>query len=71
MLDLAGPAGAFEAANDDLENPAYRLHVLAADKGAVTSSVGVAVTGASLDEAVLDTLVVTGGQIDPLYPRAR
>ena len=66
MLDLAGPAGAFEAANDRLESPAYRLHVLAADKGAVTSSLGVAITAASLDDAVLDTLVVTGGRIDPL-----
>src|SRR5258705_11116569 len=66
MLDLAGPAGAFEAANDRLESPAYRLRVLAADKGAVTSSLGVAITAASLDEAVLDTLVVTGGRIDPL-----
>jgi transcriptional regulator GlxA family with amidase domain len=66
MLDLAGPAGAFEAANDHLESPAYRLHVLAADKGAVTSSLGVAITAASLDDAVLDTLVVTGGRIDPL-----
>ena len=64
MLDLAGPAGAFEAANDRLESPAYRLHVLAADKGAVTSSLGVAITGASLDDAVLDTLVVTGGRIE-------
>src|SRR5256714_9182222 len=66
MLDLAGPAGAFEAANDHLESPAYRLHVLAADKGAVTSSIGVAIAAASLDDAVLDTLVVTGGRIDPL-----
>src|SRR3989442_6734885 len=66
MLDLAGPAGAFEAANDHLESPAYRLHVLAADKGAVTSSLGVAITAASLDDAVLDTIVVTGGRIDPL-----
>src|SRR2546428_11053296 len=66
MLDLAGPAGAFEAANDHLESPAYRLHVLAADKGAVTSSLGVAITAASLDDAVLDTLVVTGGRVGPL-----
>src|SRR5260370_37998987 len=66
MPALAGPAGAFEAANDHLESPAYRLHVLAADKDAVTSSFGVAITGASLDDAVLDTLVVTGGRIDPL-----
>ena len=65
MLDLAGPAGAFEAANDQLENPAYRLHVLAADKGAVTNSLGMATAAASLDDAVLDTLVVVGGPIDP------
>src|SRR5206468_10803533 len=48
------------------QSPAYRLHVLAADKGAVTSSLGVAIAAASLDDAVLDTLVVTGGRIDPL-----
>src|SRR5438445_4028236 len=67
MLDLAGPAGAFEAANDHLESPAYRLHVLAADKGAVTSSLGVAITAASPDDAVLDTLGLTGGRTDPLF----
>src|SRR5262249_37733273 len=61
MLDLAGPAGAFEAANEHLETPGYRLRVLAADKGAVTSSLGVAMTAASLHDAVLDTLVITGG----------
>jgi transcriptional regulator GlxA family with amidase domain len=66
MLDLAGPAGAFEAANDQLETPAYRLHVLAASKDAVTSTLGVAITAAPLDDALLDTLVVTGGRIDPL-----
>src|SRR6266446_1420944 len=65
MLDLAGPAGAFEAANDQLENPVYRVHILAADKGAVTSSLGMATAAASLDDAVLDTLVVVGGPIDP------
>src|SRR5438093_13522615 len=37
MLDFAGPAGAFEAANDQLESPAYRVHVLAADEGVVRS----------------------------------
>jgi transcriptional regulator GlxA family with amidase domain len=65
MLDFAGPAGVFEAANDQLERPAYRVRILAAEKGAVTSSLGVAVSAASLDGAVLDTLVVTGGRIDP------
>src|SRR5207244_5037653 len=66
MLDLAGPAGAFEAANDHLESPAYRLHVLAAHKGAVTTSLAVAITAAALDDPVLDTLAVTGGRREPL-----
>src|SRR5256712_5087183 len=66
ILARAGRPGACEAESARLESPAYRLHVLAADKGAVTSSLGVAITGASLDDAVLDTLVVTGGRIDPL-----
>ena len=66
MLDFAGPAGAFEAANDQFESPAYRVHVLAADEGVVTNSLGMATTAASLGDAVVDTLVVTGGRIDPL-----
>jgi transcriptional regulator GlxA family with amidase domain len=65
MLDLAGPAAAFEAANDQRESPAYRVHVLAADKGVVTSSLGMATAAAPLDNAVLDTLIVVGGRIDP------
>src|SRR5262249_51360745 len=68
MLDLAGPAGAFEVANDQLESPAYRVLVMAADRGAVASSVGMTITAASLDGAVLEWLVVTGGGIVPLLP---
>jgi transcriptional regulator GlxA family with amidase domain len=67
MLDLAGPAAAFKAANSQLERPVYRLSVLAADAGSVTNSLGLATAAASLDDAVLDTLVVVGGRIDP-YP---
>ncbi len=66
MLDLAGPACAFEAANDQLKTPAYRVRVLAADEGAVTNSLGMVTAAASLDDAVLDTLIVIGGRIDPL-----
>jgi len=66
MLDLAGPACAFEAANDPLKTPAYRVRVLAADEGAVTNSLGMVTAAASLDDAVLDTLIVIGGRIDPL-----
>jgi transcriptional regulator GlxA family with amidase domain len=61
MLDLAGPAGAFEAANRELRRPFYRIHILAADEGAVTNSLGMATAAASVDHAVLDTLVVIGG----------
>jgi transcriptional regulator GlxA family with amidase domain len=66
MLDFAGPASAFEAANAQVERPAYRVRVLAVGKGVVTSSLGIATTAAPLDGAALDTLVVTGGRIDPL-----
>src|SRR5438132_681632 len=66
MLDLAGPAGAFEAANGQLESPGNRVHVLAADAGSVTNSLGMATAAAPLDDAVLDTLLVIGGRIDPL-----
>jgi transcriptional regulator GlxA family with amidase domain len=68
MLDLAGPAAAFEAANGEIGHPAYRVHIVAADEGAVTNSLGIATAAASLDDAVLDTLVVIGGRIDPLLP---
>jgi len=66
MLDLTGPAAAFEAANDQLETPAYWVRVLAADKGAVMSSLGMATAAAPLDHAVLDTLIVVGGRDDPI-----
>jgi transcriptional regulator GlxA family with amidase domain len=65
MLDLAGPAGAFEAANRELGSPSYRIDVLAAEEGAVMNSLGIATAAASLDDSVLDTLVVIGGWIDP------
>lgn len=68
MLDLAGPAAAFEAANSELGVHTYRIHVLGADEGAVTNSLGMTIAAASLDDAALDTLVVIGGPIDPLLP---
>jgi transcriptional regulator GlxA family with amidase domain len=65
MLDLAGPAGAFEAANRELGRPAYRITVLAAEAGAVTNSLGMSIAAASVDEAVPDTHMVVGGRLDP------
>jgi transcriptional regulator GlxA family with amidase domain len=66
LLDFAGPAGAFEAANSELGSPVYRVSVLAADEDTVTNSLGIAIAATSLDDAVLDTLIVVGGRIDPL-----
>src|SRR5258708_26095447 len=68
MLDLAGPAGAFEAANRELGRPAYRITVLAAEAGAVTNSLGMTTAASSVDEAVPDTLMVVGGRLDPPLP---
>src|SRR5712675_172125 len=68
MLDLAGPAGAFEAANRELGRPAYRIAVVAAEAGAVTNSLGMTIAAASIDEAVPDTLMVVGGRLDPPLP---
>src|SRR6266478_2653336 len=68
MLDLAGPAGAFEAANRELGRPAYRITVLAAEAGAVTNSLAMTIAPASVDEAVPDTLMVVGGRLDPPPP---
>src|SRR3989441_8220108 len=66
MLDFAGPAGVFERAKAQCEIPAFGVHVLAADEGVVTNSLGLGTAAASLGDAVVDTLVVTGGRIDPL-----
>jgi transcriptional regulator GlxA family with amidase domain len=64
MLDLAGPASAFEAANDQLEGNAYRVLVVAAAEGAVRNSLGMATAASLLDDAVLDTLVIIGGRLE-------
>ncbi|AYG63718.1 GlxA family transcriptional regulator [Rhizobium jaguaris] len=64
MLDLAGPAGAFEAVNQQLGISAYRIQVLAAIEGVVANSLGMATPVASLDDAELDTLIVIGGPIN-------
>jgi transcriptional regulator GlxA family with amidase domain len=66
MLDLAGPASAFEAANEQLGGRAYRVQVVGAVEGVVANSLGMATDASSLDHAVLDTLVVIGGRVDAL-----
>jgi transcriptional regulator GlxA family with amidase domain len=70
LLDAAGPIAAFEIAGRFVPD-AYRLVVLAAEPGLVTSSSGAAMQAQALETAPpLDTLIVSGGEgtraaIDP------
>ena len=68
MLDLAGPAGAFEAANGEIGRPAYEVHIVAAGVGDVANSLGISTTAAALDDGMFDTLIVVGGSIAPTLP---
>jgi len=60
LLDAAGPVTVFETAGRG-ENPAYRLRIVARESGPVTSSSGVRLIAEPLDDAPLDTLIVSGG----------
>jgi transcriptional regulator GlxA family with amidase domain len=66
LLDLAGPAAAFEAANIELGRSTYRIRILSGQRGMVTNSLGVATPARALDNTALDTLVVVGGPVDRL-----
>ena len=84
LLDAAGPIAAFEIAGR-LAPGAYDLRVVSTAPGWVKSSSGAALMAAPLDEAPLDTLLVSGGdgtrpeRLDPaviaaaaaVAPRAR
>jgi len=64
ILDVTGPAAVFGAANDDAGRPAYRVHVLSAQGGAITSNCGLALLSeplASVRPGTIDTLLVAGG----------
>jgi transcriptional regulator GlxA family with amidase domain len=60
LLDAAGPIAAFEIAGR-LAPGAYDLRVVSTTPGWVRSSSGAALMAAALDEAPLDTLLVSGG----------
>jgi transcriptional regulator GlxA family with amidase domain len=60
LLDVAGPIAAFEIAGR-LAAGAYALRVVSTAPGWVKSSSGAALMAAPLDEAPLDTLLVSGG----------
>jgi transcriptional regulator GlxA family with amidase domain len=74
ILDVTGPAAVFAAANDAASAPFYRIHILSARGGPVTSNSGVAVLTeplAALDPLAVDTLLAAGGSEDGLRTTAR
>ncbi|WUR12218.1 helix-turn-helix domain-containing protein [[Empedobacter] haloabium] len=66
LLDATGPLQVFASANDEARDaglpPPYRIHVIAAGGGAVTSSAGVALVAAPLPRRGVSggTLIVSG-----------
>lgn len=65
MLDVTGPLQVFATANDILSGsgPAYAIHVVSPEGGAVTSSSGLGLVTEALSScaAAVDTLIVAGG----------
>ncbi len=65
-LDLAGPLGAFEKANDFVKGGAYHLVVISESGGTVAGSSGVPIQTRSFRDMAFDTVVFIGGEIRPL-----
>lgn len=64
ILDVTGPAAVFAAANDALEKPFYRVHILSADGGKVQSNSGVKLVTRALKTVparTVDTWLIAGG----------
>lgn len=73
LLDIAGPAAGFAAANDELPAPAYRLTIASPAGGTIATSSGVGVMSeplAAIDGPV-DTLLIAGGDNHGLGGLAR
>src|SRR5205823_8582002 len=63
LLDTAGPIATFELAGREMGEQAYRIRVIAASPGAVTSSSGAMLSAEALFEPnSIDTLLVVGGR---------
>lgn len=69
LLDAAGPASAFEIA-ERFRPGSYDLALVAPDGGPVGSSSGLTLSARPLDEAPVDTVVVSGGDIGGAMPEA-
>lgn len=66
ILDLAGPFAAFEAVATVTGRRLYSLEVLSHSGGLVPSSGGIPVTTRATGDAIVNTLVVSGGDIGPM-----
>ncbi|HSH99585.1 MAG TPA: GlxA family transcriptional regulator [Reyranella sp.] len=60
LLDVAGPAAVFGAANEAADKPVYDLEIVSGDGGLVTSNCGVALDSKKIGSQP-DTLLVAGG----------
>lgn len=66
LLDLAGPADVFDAANQVLGRQAYAVEITAVHGGGVRAGNGVVLDARALDELPdgrIDTVIVTGGRV--------
>jgi transcriptional regulator GlxA family with amidase domain len=64
VLDVTGPAMVFEAANDALGKPHYKVHILSAAGGTIQTSSAVALVTRPVHDVpprTVDTLLIAGG----------
>jgi transcriptional regulator GlxA family with amidase domain len=66
ILDLAGPLGAFHAANKLFSHQIYDPTVISENGGAVLSSSGTEIFTSPFQNMELDTVVFVGGDIEPM-----
>lgn len=74
LLDMAGPASVYGAANDGLGRGAYELIIASSQGGAIRSSCGLAVESVALakvDPESLDSLFISGGEEEGLRAATR
>src|SRR5947208_1156339 len=67
MLDLAGPHCAFQSALTPSGAQAYSLHVISAWGGYVPGNAGLGVSTTRAGDVALDTLIMVGGKIAPMF----
>jgi transcriptional regulator GlxA family with amidase domain len=74
VLDVTGPAAVFAAANDAAGSPFYRIHILSAQGGPITSNSGIVLHTealSSLAADAADTVLIAGGDKEGLHAMAQ